>query len=614
MPKAYLAYYSDVVFSASGVAVVGAKVYAFSTGQFAAGTLPTGATGLPTPVALTMTDASGRFAFAALPPDDYHILVTYTQLGGTQQVVWSYHQPVVAADLVRRAVASARASGLPRALGRLLAGSDVTIFCAGDDVTVGYDASGTVSGGWVALLAAQLAALYPSSTVLRWDPASWAATSDGPIPSWTSSTLQTGTNGQTIQVVNGGVKGDTVLRFLRRFANLTYWPATDVVIAAFGLWDSTTGAAQQVTDAAGYASNLESLVNVVRTATQAEVLLCTPHANPPSANSIDDYANAARSVAARLQCDLADIRQLWLDCYLSGGPSDGYYPWLSSGTSRVFPTDAGHAAIAGEIAKHFSPAVAVPFERGGYGAGKTWELVRVPYSSSQVAISGTGWALHGAGWQGKALTASGDEYVTSHTGDTVTIQGRFVDVSMLCRRFSDCGQVSVAVDGGAATLIDLYRAYPASTSDLGDANGASAPQDRVLLAHGLTDAVHTVVVTHAGTKNAASSGYAWRFDALELGRWRRQGFEVEANDPQQRLQRGVNNVTLSGTASGTAVVAFPTAFTGQTVTPTVVAASTDANYFAVVSGVGNSGFTLGAVRRDGTNVSATVACDWIALG
>jgi hypothetical protein len=387
-----------------------------------------------------------------------------------------------------------------------------------------------------------------------------------------------------------------------------------VVIASFGLQDSTSGAAQQYIDAAGFGSNLESFVNVVRSFTQAEVLICTPHANPPSTANIDDYANAARAVAARCRTDLADIRQLWLDRYVTGGANDGYDPWIASATSRTLPTDAGHAAIAGEIAKHFCPAGAVPFDAGVYGAGKSFELVRVPCTSTQIALMGAGWTQHLGGWQGQALTTSGSEWVSAHGGDTATIQGRFVDCSLLCRRFSDCGQIGVQVDGGASVTIDLYRAYPASTSDLGDANGASAPQDRVLLAHGLTDAVHTVVVTVLGTRNAASSGYNLRFDAFEVGRWRKHGYEIEASEVQQRLQRGSATASLNNASSGYALVAFPLAFTDQTATPTLVATSGDPNYYCTVAGAGNTGATIWAVRRDGSSVTANVQCSWIAVG
>jgi lysophospholipase L1-like esterase len=616
MPKAFLAYLSDVVLGANGAPVSGATVTCYPTSAFAAGTLPAGGSPGVGATATAISDASGRFTFAALPPDDYHLLVAYTPLGGAPVIAWSYHVPIMAADAVKRATAAPRASTLPRALARLAGGLSVTIFCLGDDLTIGYNAAGTVSGGWVALLAAQLATLYPTAAVTRADPAGYAVTSDGPIPSWTSTVVQAGSGAQAITVVNGGVKGDTVLRALRRFANLTAgWAGSDVLIAAFGLYESGSGGTQQFVSAPDFASHLESLVNVTRTLTQAEIVLCTPHANPPSAANVDDYAHAARAVAARTNCDLVDIRQLWLDRYVAGGANDGYDPWLNSSVSRLFPTDAGHAAIASEIAGHFAPDTALPYAAAGYGAGKSWELARVPYNSSQVAIVGLGWALHG-GWQGSGLSASGTgyEYVTSHSGDTATIAGRFVDLSMLCRRFGDCGQVSVTVDGGAPVTVDLYRAYPASTSDLGDANGASAPQDRVVLAHALADNQHTVVVTLLASKNVSSSGFNWRFDGFELGRWRRHGYELEAADAQQRLQRGGVVVPLAAASTGTVAVSFALPFTGQTATATVVACSQDSNYYCTVNTITNSGFNLVAVRRDGTNVTASPPCMWMAVG
>jgi lysophospholipase L1-like esterase len=612
--RAFLAYYHDIVLSANGVPVAGATVTLYPVSSFASGVLPSGGSGLPTPVATAITDGNGNFIFAGIPPDDYHQLVTYIPYGGSPNYIWSYFVPVLSAELARRGVSGARAAGMPRALARLAAGASVTVVCMGDDVTVGYNATGTVAGSWVALLAAQLAAAYPAATVVREDPSSYTTLSDGPIPSWNATTVQTGSGTQTITVVNAGVNGDTVLRALRRFANLTAsWPAVDVVIASFGLWESTSGGAQQYVGAADFQAQLEAFVNITRTFTQAEVLLCTPAVNPAS-SGFSGYASAVRAVAARVRTDLADMAQLWLDNYVSGGTNDGYGSWLNTSLSAVFPTDAGHAAMAGELVKHFQIPTIVPFEGSGFGAGKVWELIRVPYSSNQVAMVGSGWTAH-SGFQGSTLNSSGGtEYVTSHTGDTVTIQGRFVDVSMLCRRFSDCGQVGVQVDGGASVTIDLYRGYPTSTSDLSDANGASAPQDRVLLAHGLTDAVHTVVVTELGTKNVSSSGYNWRFEGFELGRWRKQGYEVEANDAQQRIQRGYATVTFNNVASASVAVTFPVAFTEQTAFPIVVATSEDINYITAVTVVTDTGFTVWMARRDGTSVTSTPQCQWIALG
>src|SRR6185312_10054249 len=228
---------------------------------------------------------------AGLPPDDYHLLVVAVPPGGAASGSWRYNVPISAYDALRRVTGAVRAGALPRTLARLAAGQSVTIFCAGDEVTVGAGATGTTAGGWVALLAARLAALYPQATVIRQDPINSAVTQDGLIPGWTAVTVQTGSGVQTITVVNGGVQGDTVLRFLRRFADLTAgWPGADLLIASFGLYESTAGLSQQYETAADFASHLESLVNIARTFTQAELLLCTPAV---STGAADDYADAA---------------------------------------------------------------------------------------------------------------------------------------------------------------------------------------------------------------------------------------------------------------------------------------------------------------------------------
>ena len=287
---------------------------------------------------------------------------------------------------------------------------------------------------------------------------------------------------------------------------------------------------------------------------------------------------------------------------VAGGANDGYDPWLA-------------AATAAELAGHFAPAGTIQAVGAMVGAGKGYETVWVPYSSGQVGVQGSGWAAHG-GYQGAALNSSGGsfEIVTNHAGDSVTIGGRFVDLAMLCRRWSDCGQVGVSVDGGPSQLVDLYRGYPSSTTDLADANGASAPQDRVMLAHGLQDSAHTVVVTLLAGRNAASSGTYWRLEGLELGRWRRYGYEVDATEPQGWLLRGTVAVPIVVAASGSLAVSFPVATTGQGSAPVVVATSQAAAYYCAASGIGAAGFTLTAVRRDGSVVTDTPVCNWLAFG
>jgi hypothetical protein len=121
-------------------------------------------------------------------------------------------------------------------------------------------------------------------------------------------------------------------------------------------------------------------------------------------------------------------------------------------------------------------------------------------------------------------------------------------------------------------------------------------------------------VTLLASKNAGSSGFNWRFDGFELGRWRRHGYELEAGDAQQRLQRGGASVPLAAASTGTIAVSFALPFTGQTTSPTVVACSQDSNYYCTVSSVTNTGFNLTAVHRDGTNVTAAPQCVWMAVG
>ena len=616
---AFLAYYADYVLGADGAPVAGASVSAYAASGFAAGTLPSGGSPGVAAAASATTDGGGAFVFPGLLPDDYHLLIVATAPGGSPVVTWRYFVPIVAAEAVRRGLAAPRAVCLSRTLARLAAGADVTIFCLGDDTTAGYNATGTTTGGWVAQLALALGQIYPDATVLRADPAGVGITVDGPIPGWSTSTVQSGSASsgqpQTITVVNAGVRGDTVLRALRRFANLTAsWPQTDCVIVGLGQAESVVADPQRYVPAPDFASHLESLVNIVRAATVAELLLCTPHANPAATN-FDAYAEAVRAVAARTRCDLADLRRLWLDRYTAGGPNDGYGPWLDSASSRLFPTDAGHAAIAAELARHFAFSPALPYPGPATGACASYETVRVPFSSNQVLLAGSGWAPHG-GYQGAWLNSSGGslEMVTAHPGDRLTISGRFVDLAMLCRRWTDGGQIGVSVDGGPRRTVDLYRGYPASTSDLADPNGAIAPQDRVLLAHGLSEGLHTVDLTLLASQNPGSAGTVWRLESLELGRQRHHGYQVECADAQSRLQSGAAAVPVSGSATGTLLLSFDQPFTGQGNLPVVVATCQSGAYTCAVNAISATGFTLQVTRRDGATVTETPVCCWMAFG
>ncbi len=278
MARAFLAYYSDCVLSASGVAVSGATVALYAASSFAAGVLPTGGTGLPAATASTTTDINGKFALA-VPPDDYHQLVTSTPYGGGTVYAWSYFVPVCSAEMVRRGVAGARAAGLPRALARLAAGANVTIFCCGDDVTVGYNATGTVTGGWVGLLAARWPRSIPRPRWCGRTRSSYGTTSDGAIPGLEPDH---GADGDGDADAHRGQRGGEGRHGAAHAAPLRQ-PDHELAgggrggrgLRAVGVDDRGDAAVRR--RAADFQAQLEALVNITRSFTQAEVLLCTPH-------------------------------------------------------------------------------------------------------------------------------------------------------------------------------------------------------------------------------------------------------------------------------------------------------------------------------------------------
>ncbi len=183
--------YADVVVDGLGRPVAGARVALYPVRAFAPGLLPVGVPAAQ-PLATTSTDAAGSFALRGLPPDDYHVLVTYVPAaplampaaGDGTQTVWRYNVALGPYEAVRRTDAAGTAAAIPRSLARLRAGLPLTLLCVGDGATVGYNATGTVGGGWVAQLATLLASGYPGAQVVRYDPIGYAATLDAPIPAW----------------------------------------------------------------------------------------------------------------------------------------------------------------------------------------------------------------------------------------------------------------------------------------------------------------------------------------------------------------------------------------------------------------------------------------------
>ncbi len=613
MPYA-LGVYSDVVVNANGQPVAGATVSLYSTGAWTNGVLPTGSPPSPAPaapaVASATTDGTGSFAIRQLPPDDYHVLAAYTPPGGSAVAQWRYNVSVQPAGAGIRQAKRGLGAGLSRTLGKLASGQGATILCAGDGVTVGYNATGTVSGGWVARLASRLAGAFPNAAVVRYDPTNYGTTLDAAIPSWTAVGVQSGSAG-TIGVINAGVTADTCLRAIRRLANFTapaWYPPPDCYVVSLGLAEMGSGATQAAT-ASDYQAALLGLVSLLR-ANGAECLILTPHAGPAPVlgGAFDDYCNAARAVAIATGSSLVDVRQLWLDHYDPAAPNDGFGTWLSTaGGDHINPTDAGHLAIGDEVFRAFDVLAELPLY-GRLGAGlETERVLLLNAVPTPLAFTGTWAAL------AQANNYSGRDYTTSTAGDRIDFSARFTDLYMVARRWKDAGQVTVTVDGALVGTVDLYRANPASTGDVADVNTALVPRERIPLIAGLADAVHTVRLQLAATKNAASSGFVWRFDAIELLRLRQAGQAVESDAPLQKVQSGVVNVNLAASSSGSLALTFPQPYSSPPrvlVTP----AFGTFDYVAYITSPTATAVTIGAGRRDGTNATATVPVHWLAIG
>src|SRR5437763_13820326 len=196
--------YSDVVEDGTGRPVPGATVALYPVSSFGVGVLPSSVPGFAATATAT-TDATGSFSLRGLPVDDYHVLVQYTPPGGTPLTLWRYNVAVGPAGLAVRSYKGRLGAAIPRTLAKLLAGGTVTICCIGDGVTVGYNATGTVGGGWVARLATRIAGAFPAAGVPRCDPSSYGPTFHAPLPRWPAATGQARGSGASVHAMNAGV-------------------------------------------------------------------------------------------------------------------------------------------------------------------------------------------------------------------------------------------------------------------------------------------------------------------------------------------------------------------------------------------------------------------------
>ena len=135
--------------------------------------------------------------------------------------------------------------------------------------------------------------------------------------------------------------------------------------------------------------------------------------------------------------------------------------------------------------------------------------VRVASRSQWVSYSGSSWVEEasnqpgGTGWY-----HGGFAHRMSTPGDSVTVRwscGQTHDLYIGTSLYSDRGQVSVSIDGGAPTTFDAY---------LGNTNGIPIVTRRQI-ATGIAAGTHTATFTLSATHNASSTGFYFYFDFLE---------------------------------------------------------------------------------------------------
>jgi len=632
MSRAYL---SDTVLDGSGKPVVGADIALLRANDYPAP--PTADPGSNLYAATTTSGPGGAFSFDHIVPDDYHLMVRYAG-----QTIFKYFVPAISTELADLKSTHGRVL-VPRLLSRILGGESVCIHFVGDSITVGYNSTGTVGGSLVqrmgVLIGQQLA---PNASVQRFDPNAYGTLQDAPINGWNGPTqIQAPSNGssQVIQVVNNGVSGDTVQRVLRRFGNLTGWtPPVDALFIYLGINDSLSTDATKFVDPESFHAGMLALIQIIRNYyPQAEIIVSTPHHNdqpdagnggsvPAGMYTLDQYAMATRRAALETGSALVDLRQLWADAYNATDPNfsnnDGYpSSWLSTaGGNHTHPSDQGHQVIAEEMFKVFGvPGLAAGRAQRIHTLGavthhKDMAVVRLPNTSPALVFAGTGWIAAAAELMSYLyyLTTLS---VSSVAGDTLTFTDRFQDFALLLKRGSDCGIVSVSVDGGPPVQYDLYRGLPASTADT-IPDGAVYPTERLWIARGLGDTTHTVVVTITESSNPASSGRFFYSDGAEYTRWDHTSQKLECPIELSKIQYGALSATFDGSSYfATIALTFPRPFRSGN-TPTVVASANDVHFYCSVDAITNQTCNIRLVQAGESSPAegTTKTGQWIAIG
>ena len=132
-----------------------------------------------------------------------------------------------------------------------------------------------------------------------------------------------------------------------------------------------------------------------------------------------------------------------------------------------------------------------------YRLGANSVPVRYEQTDPHAAYTGT-WSTYT-----NVSLSSGSYAYSNQSGASMTLQFSGTGIDWITTKSNSYGKANVSVDGGAATVIDLYAP-------------ANQWQQHVWKVSGLADDVHSLRISVAGSKNASSTGTYVGVDALDI--------------------------------------------------------------------------------------------------
>jgi acyl-CoA thioesterase I len=199
---------------------------------------------------------------------------------------------------------SSGAALLPRTLEKLKAGQTIRLVAFGDSITAGGEASDPHLIFWQ-----------------RW-----------------ADDLQVKYPQARIETINGATGGDSTAQGLQRLEEKVLRQKPDLVVIGFGMNDHNREGYGVPLNA--FADNLRTLIDRIRSATSAEIVLCS--AFPPNpkwyfgSHNMEAYAKMTGQIAQEKQCAFADVYRRWMPYLERKKPED----LLANNINH--PNDFGH--------------------------------------------------------------------------------------------------------------------------------------------------------------------------------------------------------------------------------------------------------------------------------